>query len=101
MAGTRKAKPQVEETTVEQVADLEKTVALPLEEETQPNTPAEAETKKPEGIFKRVNIDSGFYQMNAGMLKGLSTENPDWIVELTIAGERCYIISAETYDKNM
>ena len=101
MAGTRKVKPQVEETTVEQVADLEKTVVLPLEEETQLNTPAEAETKKLEGIFKRVNVDSGFYQMNAGMLKGLSTENPDWIVELTIAGERCYIISAETYNKNM
>ena len=101
MAKTKKSKPQVEETTIEQVADLEKTVVLPLEEETQLNTPAEAETKEPEGIFKRVNIEKGFYQMNAGMLKGLSAENPDWIVELTIAGERCYIISAETYNKNM
>lgn len=101
MAATKKSKTQVEGTNVKQVADLEKQVVLPLEEGTQLNTPAEAETKEPEGIFKRVNIEKGFYQMNAGMLKGLSAENPDWIVELTIAGEKCYIISAETYDKNM
>lgn len=52
-------------------------------------------------IFKHAEVEKGAYRITAGMLKGLNATNPDWLVELKVADEVCYIISKEAYDKHM
>lgn len=90
----------------EQEAAPENTTAAPLEEASV-TTHTEVEEKPAEApkskmpIFKSKFVPEGFLHLNAGEIKGLNSENPDWVVEILIAGERCYLVSKEAYDKHM